>query len=148
MDIVNISLTRWVHWSIKIQPPLKILWHFLYGMRYLGRNPIIIYVRMWSHTLNNVRFLVINMSNEPGCPITKLRYCTHSGGIYRLLPMFYTSAYVWFANATVSILAAGRLINAWPDILLQNGVKIIVIPQLNDEMGWKSKKRKIQDGYR
>ena len=36
----------------------------------LCRIPTMIYVRTWSHTLNNVRFLISAMSKERGCLIT------------------------------------------------------------------------------
>ena len=33
-------------------------------------------------------------------------------------------------------------------VTIWKGVKIIVVLQMNDEVGWKLKNRKIQDGYR
>ena len=88
-------------------------------MRYLGRIPIMIYVCMWNHTMNNVRFLLHNMSNEHGHPITQINKLQPFGGSYCLLPTFYTSAYVYFTNSIVSSLASGRPINAWQDIFIK-----------------------------
>ena len=41
-----------------------LLWYLLYKIRYFGRIPTMICVRTWSHTLNNVRLLVSNLSKE------------------------------------------------------------------------------------
>ena len=88
-------------------------------MGYPGIITIMIYVRTWIHTLNNVRFLVINMSNEIGHPITWIKKLHPFGGIYRLLPTFYTRTYIWFTNSIVSSIDAGNPINSWNDIFLQ-----------------------------
>ena len=50
----------------------------------------------------------------------KLINCTNLGGTYRLLPMFYTRKYIYFANATVSSLASGRPINTRLDIFVHH----------------------------
>ena len=65
----------------------------------------------WIHTLNTVLLLVSDMSNEHERPITYIYKLHPSRGIYRLLPMFYTSAYVCFTNTSISSLVAGRPIN-------------------------------------
>ena len=44
--------------------------YLLYEIRYLGRINTIIYVRTWNHMLNNVQFLVCDMSKEHGRLIT------------------------------------------------------------------------------
>ena len=41
-----------------------VLQYLLYEIRYFGRILTMIYVRTWNHTLNNVRFLVSNLSKE------------------------------------------------------------------------------------
>ena len=59
MDIGKIFLTHWCQWNMQMQPPHKLMWCLLYGMRYLGRIPIIVYLRTWGHTFNNVQFLLV-----------------------------------------------------------------------------------------
>ena len=54
IDIGKISLTHWCQWNMQMQPSQYILWYLFYSMRYLGRIPIMVYVRTWSHTLKNV----------------------------------------------------------------------------------------------
>ena len=44
--------------------------NLLYEIRYLGRISTMIYVRTWNHMLNNVRFLVSDISKEHGRLIT------------------------------------------------------------------------------
>ena len=65
---------------------------------YLGCIPNMIYVCTWSHMLNNVRFLVSNMSKEHGCPITYIKInSTHWGGglspftyvLYQFIRLFW-----------------------------------------------------------
>ena len=91
-----------------------------YGMMYLGRIPTIIYVRMWSHAMNNVGFLVIYLSREHGRLITKIKKVHPYRESYGLLPTFYTRTNICFANAIVSSITVGRPKNAWWDILLQS----------------------------
>ena len=43
-----------------------------------------IYVPMWSHMLNNVRFLVSDLSNGQGRLITSIKKFHPNGDIYRL----------------------------------------------------------------
>ena len=47
-----------------------VLQYLLYKIRYFGRIPAMIYVRTWNHMLNNVQFLVSDLSKEHGCIIT------------------------------------------------------------------------------
>ena len=82
--------------------------YLLYGMRYLVRIHIIIYVHMRSHTLKNVCSLVTNVSNDYGRPISSINNLHQFGGIYCLLPAFYTITYVWFANPIISSLLSRR----------------------------------------
>ena len=70
-----------------------------------------IYVRTWSHMLNNVQFLVRDLSKEHWRLITYINKLHPYGEIYRLLPTFYTKTYINFTNVIVSSLAAGRPIN-------------------------------------
>ena len=49
-----------------------VLRYLLYKIRYFIRNPDMIYVRTLSHTLNNVLFLVSDMSKEHGRLITQI----------------------------------------------------------------------------
>ena len=70
-----------------------------------------IYIHTWSHTLNNVRFLVINLSKEHGHPIKQIKKLHPKGGIYCLLPTFYTRTYICFTKSIVYILASGHHIN-------------------------------------
>ena len=71
-----------------------------------------IYVRTFSHTLNNVRFVVSDLSKEHGCLITKIKKLHPYGESHRLLPTFYNRTYKCITNAIVCSLAAGRPINA------------------------------------
>ena len=48
----------------------KVLHYLMYEIRYFGRIPTMIYVCMWNHTLNNVRFLVSGFSKEHGHLVT------------------------------------------------------------------------------
>ena len=59
-----------------------VLQYLLYEIRYFGRIPIMIYVRTWNYTLNNVWFLVSNMSRNTGVLSHKLINCTHTGKLY------------------------------------------------------------------
>ena len=90
----------------------------MYEIRYLGSILIMIYVHSWIDKLNNVRFLVSNMSNEHGCPITQINKFYPVERIYCQLPTFNTRKYVWFTNAIISSLAPGFPIHAWWDIFL------------------------------
>ena len=77
-----------------------------------------IYVRTWSHTLNNFRFLVGNFSKEHARLITKINKTHPYDKMFCPLPKFYTRTYVFFTNDIVSSLAAGWYINTWPEKLL------------------------------
>ena len=77
-----------------------------------------IYVFTWSRTLNNFRFLLSNMSNLHGRPITWIKKFHRFGGGYCLLPTFYTRISIYFANAIVSSLLDGWPINAWQEIFI------------------------------
>ena len=88
MDICKISLTYLYQWNMQMQPSQELLWYLLYGMMYLGRISNMIYVCTWSHTLNNIQFLVSNMFREHGFLSHKLINITHWGGIGSLLPKF------------------------------------------------------------
>ena len=48
----------------------QVLHYLLYKIRYFGRIPTMLYVLTWSHTLNNVRFLLSDLSKEQGRLIT------------------------------------------------------------------------------
>ena len=85
-----------------------------------------IYVRMWSHMLNNVRFLVRDLSKEHGRLIRLINKLHPYREIHHLLTTFYTRTYKCITNAIVSSLAAGRPINAQHDIFLQ--VTILSLP--------------------
>ena len=93
-------------------------------MRYLGRISIRIYVRAWIHTLNSVRSIVSNISNEHGHPITRIKKLHPLGESYRILPTFYTREYVYFTNAIVSSLSVGQTINAWRVIFIPSQYNI------------------------
>ena len=99
----------------------------MYEIRYFGSIPTMIYVRMWNHTLNNVQFLVSNMSKEHERLIIYINKFHPYGESHRLLPKFYTRTYECIANAIVSSLAAGRPINAWPDTFLQYLIAVLMV---------------------
>ena len=64
-------------------------------MRYLGMITIMIYFCTWSHTLNNIWFLVSNSCNGHGHPITKINKLHPLWGVHHWLHMFSTRTYVW-----------------------------------------------------
>ena len=47
-----------------------VLQYLLYEIRYFGRILTMIYIRTWNHTLNNVLFLLSDISKEHGRLIT------------------------------------------------------------------------------
>ena len=71
-----------------------------------------IYVCMWSHTLNNVQFLASNLSKEHGVLSHKFNKLHPYGESHFLLPKFYTRTYECINNAIFSNILAGRTINA------------------------------------
>ena len=71
-----------------------------------------IYVCTWNHMLDNVRFLISDMSKEHGSLITQIKKLYPYGESHRHLPTIYTRTYECITNAIVSSLAAGRTTNA------------------------------------
>ena len=84
----------------------------------LGRIPTMIHVHTWSHTLNNVRFLVGDFSKEHGRLITYIKKLHQYGESYCLLTTFYTRTYVCFTKSIVLSLAAGQTTNAQHNLFL------------------------------
>ena len=66
-----IALKKWI-WEYPIVTTvsmgffsyLYVLHYLLYEIRYFGRIPTMIYVSTWNHTLNDIRFLVSDLSKE------------------------------------------------------------------------------------
>ena len=113
------------HWNNGVIGTLLIsivLQYWFYEIRYFGRIPTMIYVCTWNNTLNNVRFLLSNMSKEHGRLITYINKLHPYWESYRLFPTFYTRTYESITNAIVSSIEAGHPINAWPDIFIHLGL--------------------------
>ena len=55
------------------------MWYLLYMIRYFGRITMMVYVHMWSHTLNYIKFLVTDTHNKYGSPIKNNYRGTHCG---------------------------------------------------------------------
>ena len=72
-----IGLKQWI-WEYPIGTTLSlgrfsypyVLQYLLYEIRYFGRITNVIYNRTWNHMLDNVQFLVSDMSKKHGCLIT------------------------------------------------------------------------------
>ena len=67
-----------------------VLQYLLYKIRYFGSISNMIYVHTCNYTLNNVRFLVINISKEHGYLITSIKKLHPYEESHRLLHTFYT----------------------------------------------------------
>ena len=63
-ETVDIGISHWNNGVIGTFLISIITTVLIVRYRYFGRIPTMIYVRMWNHMLNNVQFLVSDMSKE------------------------------------------------------------------------------------
>ena len=119
----NIPLEQWCQWDDSAGAMVSVeLWYLLYEIWYFGKIPTMISVCTWSHTLNNVWFLVIDFCKEHGSITTQLRNSTHTGKVIAFYLQHISRHTSLNTNTIVSSLAAGRPIKAWTEIFLQKDV--------------------------